>query len=96
MPDPERRKRQFFRANLKQYELTPERYAELKIRQRGVCPGCGKSLDEVKPTVDHMHDESKHVRGILCNHCNLCIGHAYENPEVLRQLASYLEAQGHV
>ncbi len=93
----ERRKNTFFKSNLKnQYSLTLERYDEFKIRQRGVCPGCGKSLDEVKPTVDHVHDETKRVRGILCNSCNLTIGHAHENPEVLRALAEYLDANGHI
>ena len=80
------------------YNLSPEQYAEIKLRQRGVCPGCGKSLDDpdVRPTVDHVHDNTKRVRGITCNHCNLAIGHAYENPEVLRALAFYLEVMGHV
>jgi hypothetical protein len=78
------------------YNLSPEQRAEIRLRQRGVCPGCGKSLDEVKETIDHVHDNTKRVRGILCNHCNLVIGHAYENPEVLRSLAFYLEVMGHV
>jgi DNA-directed RNA polymerase subunit RPC12/RpoP len=76
------------------YGITPERYEALKFAQRGVCAGCGKSLDDpdVQPTLDHKHDETKKVRGILCKHCNLVIGHAYENPEVLRTLADYVEA----
>jgi len=76
------------------YNTTPEHVAELKLRQRGVCPGCGRSLDDpdVRPTIDHVHDRTKRVRGILCNHCNLVIGHAYENPEILRALANYVEA----
>ncbi len=76
------------------YNLSPEQHAELKLRQRGVCPGCGKSLDDpdVKETVDHVHDNTQRVRGLLCNHCNLAIGHARDNPEILRALADYVEA----
>lgn len=76
------------------YNTTPEHVAELKLRQRGVCPGCFRSLDDpdVRPTVDHVHDNTKRVRGVLCNSCNLTIGHARENPEILRSLADYIEA----
>jgi len=42
--------------------------------------------------VDHVHDNTKRVRGVLCNSCNLTIGHARENPEILRSLADYIEA----
>ena len=94
----ERRKRIVQKAFLKkEYALTPEQVEEMKLRQRGVCPPCGKSFDDpdVKMTIDHIHDRTKRVRGLLCNHCNLAIGHAYENPEVLRNLAEYLENNGH-
>jgi Recombination endonuclease VII len=92
----ERRRMIERKANLKRYGLTPERFAEMKLRQRGVCR-CGKSLDDpgIKPCVDHIHGTTV-VRGILCNNCNLVIGHAFENPEVLRALAEYLELMGHV
>jgi len=46
----------------------------------------------VKETVDHVHDNTQRVRGLLCNHCNLAIGHARDNPEILRALADYVEA----
>ena len=40
--------------------------------------------------VDHCH-KTKQVRGILCNHCNLMIGHARDNPETLISAVAYLE-----
>ena len=74
-----------------EYDLTPERFEDMKLRQRGVCPGCGKELSpENRPVPDHIAG-TKIVRGVLCNHCNLTIGHAFDNPEVLRNLATYLE-----
>jgi hypothetical protein len=86
------------RAHLKTYGLTPELFEEYKLRQRGVCAICGNSLEDpaVKAVPDHIHDATRKVRGILCNHCNLMIGHAFENPAILRSGAEYLEAHGHV
>lgn len=40
--------------------------------------------------LDHAHN-SKRFRGWLCRHCNTAIGHAKDNPNVLRALAKYLE-----
>ena len=42
--------------------------------------------------VDHCHKTGK-IRGLLCSTCNLMIGNAYDNPEILRSGANYLEAQ---
>jgi len=39
--------------------------------------------------VDHDHQTGK-VRGILCQHCNLGVGNAGDDPERLRAMASYL------
>lgn len=91
----ERRRRIERKYNLKRYMLTPERFEEYKLRQRGVCAVCGRSLDDegVKVCVDHIHDTTI-VRGLLCNGCNVGIGMFKENPQVLRAAADYLEAYG--
>ena len=39
--------------------------------------------------VDHCH-ETKVVRGLLCNHCNLLLGHARDNKDVLARAITYL------
>lgn len=39
---------------------------------------------------DHCHNENK-FRGWICDSCNRALGHAKDNPEILRSLALYLE-----
>ncbi len=53
----------------------------------GACRGCGSTGPLV---VDHSH-ETDRVRGLLCSPCNLALGMVKDSPDVLRQLASYLE-----
>ena len=40
--------------------------------------------------MDHSHT-TKQFRGWLCHGCNLVLGHAKDNPYLLRELADYLE-----
>jgi hypothetical protein len=51
------------------------------------CPICGRGG---RICFDHSH-ATKRFRGWLCNSCNLILGHAKDDPELLRNLASYLE-----
>jgi hypothetical protein len=95
MTTPERRRYTELKSQLKKYGLTPERRADIRRAQRGVCAICGTDLNTVKECTDHIHG-TVIVRGILCDGCNKMIGFAKENPEILRAGANYLEAQGHV
>ena len=38
----------------------------------------------------HCH-ASQHVRGLLCQHCNVMLGMARESSDILRSAADYLE-----
>ena len=40
--------------------------------------------------IDHDH-ETGFVRGILCSLCNTLLGHAKDDPEILRKAAEYLD-----
>lgn len=80
---------------LRLYGVTQADYEMLLEAQGGVCAVCkeppsgkprygGKFLD-----IDHDHVEG-HVRGLLCRRCNLMLGYAYEDPELLQALSGYL------
>ena len=70
------------RRNLKhKYNLTPEQYNEILLRQNGVCAICSLpdgilNAKTGKPghlPVDHNHKTGQ-VRGLLCFTCNSAIG----------------------
>lgn len=86
--------------NLRQYGLTPIDFDEMLVAQEGVCAICrkpptGGSARYLVLGVDHDHslaNREESIRGLLCWHCNVMIGHARDNPSVLRAAAEYLDA----
>jgi hypothetical protein len=92
--NPEQRKA----AKLKQYwpHLTGKQagleYEKLLAIQNGECNGCSINQKNMKKAfaVDHCHKTGK-IRGLLCDHCNLCLGHAKDDANILKRLANYLE-----
>src|ERR1035437_10727167 len=61
------------RNNLKKkFGITWEEYDELFKKQNGYCPICGRHQSEFKKrlSVDHDHNTKK-VRGLLCQNCNI-------------------------
>ena len=74
------------------FGITLEDYNRMLQEQEGKCKICktdrcnsGRAF-----AVDHCH-ETKVVRGLLCWNCNLLLGRAKDNPDLLRQAANYLE-----
>lgn len=67
-------------------------YNKMFQEQNGLCLGCYRHQSQLEITlnVDHNH-ETGIVRGLLCQNCNLVLGQAQDNPEILRRLADYLE-----
>jgi Recombination endonuclease VII len=51
------------------------------------CEICGSNN---RLGIDHCHDSNK-IRGILCNSCNLALGWADDNIEILEKMISYLK-----
>lgn len=63
--------------------------------QRGQCAICGF----IPPAgerlcIDHDH-QSGEIRGLLCDSCNLLLGHAKDDLAILRKAMEYLEVGGH-
>jgi hypothetical protein len=73
------------------FGLTKERYEQMLREQDGRCAICGdvSRFRSEKLVVDHCH-ASGGVRGLLCGHCNVAIGHMGENPDRLVSAAEYL------
>ena len=90
---------------LKTSELSELR-EQLIVEQNGICPICGKPIN--KPVVDHQHKKrikgTGQVRGVICSSCNVFLAKSENNctrynisleelPNVLRNIADYLEAE---
>lgn len=74
------------------YDITPEHYDTMLEEQGGVCAICetdkpGGPWEKFK--VDHDHKTGK-VRGLLCQHCNVGLGHFNDSPDLLATAIDYL------
>ena len=78
--------------NLKLYGISKEEYNQMFTQQAGCCKGCNKHQSEFKKafSIDHCHDTGI-VRGLLCMHCNLILGHAKDSIDTLTNLINYLK-----
>lgn len=79
----------------RKFGLTVEQYNEMLSEQGGVCGICKCTLlsPRVKQKnfcVDHNHSTGA-VRGILCDACNLILGNANDDVELLSKCIHYLE-----
>lgn len=75
------------------YGLTVHEVDALCASQGGLCAICGRANPpHVKQAlaVDHQHG-TKHIRGLLCLHCNQGLGKFRDDPSLLRLAAEYLE-----
>lgn len=72
----------------KRYKVSLVEAEQLFERRKQGCEVCGSKN---RTAIDHCHTSGK-VRGILCGNCNQTVGHAFDNPYLLRKLANYLEA----
>lgn len=78
------------------YGISEDDYAALRLAQNAKCAACHDTLQGGRrEAIDHSH-ESGVVRGILCCWCNKALGHAKENADRLRALASYVEQHAEV
>lgn len=71
------------------YGVGAEQVAGMMEAQGHACAICSRS--PFKPVVDHCHRNGT-VRGLLCHNCNLALGHARDNPDILVAAANYLHS----
>ena len=77
------------------YKITLEQYRDLLESQKGGCAICGSSDPKRKNAlrlfVDHNHKTNK-IRGLLCHPCNLLMGQAEDNINILEKAISYIKS----
>lgn len=69
------------------YGIDMNDYRNMIIKQDGLCKICN---DTVGLNIDHCHETGK-VRGLLCMTCNLMLGYARDNKQLLESGIKYLE-----
>ena len=93
--NPEKARQQDWKYYLKKkFKITPEEVDLMWVAQDGYCAnsGCETKLEKGKSgaCIDHDH-KTGFIRGILCRTCNLALGHAKDDIDVLYGLISYLK-----
>jgi Recombination endonuclease VII len=80
-------RRSYFRI---MYGTTPEEMEAMLKAQGNSCAICSTDTPGGKGWhLDHCH-AAGHARGVLCNHCNLMLGYARDNPATLAAAIAYL------
>lgn len=74
----------------KMYGMAVEDLEQMLLDQEGRCAVC---RDEIAlgdtAAVDHCHATGK-VRGVLCRHCNIALGHLRDDPSRVASLHEYI------
>lgn len=89
------RTRKYRQMQARRYGLTLDQVESMWSEQRGLCKACGEEMlrggnGARAMAVDHDHTTGA-VRGLLHQRCNMAIGQALDDPELLRKLAAYLD-----
>ena len=71
------------------YGITIEEYDNMFAAQNGICAICGKPQNGKRLFVDHNHETDK-VRGLLCQNCNIALGHMGDDAQLLIKAIDYL------
>lgn len=71
------------------FDITLEQYDQMLKDQDDKCAICGKKPTERYLSIDHDHKTDK-IRGLLCDSCNLLLGHANDDPVILGKSIDYL------
>jgi hypothetical protein len=77
----------------RKFGMTRERFAEMLANQDGLCAICRGDNKARRLHIDHDHTTGE-IRGLLCNNCNLLLGHALDSAERLTAAIAYLAVWG--
>lgn len=76
------------------YAITPAVYEHLLLMQGGHCAMCESTVSGRRGDnyliVDHCH-KTDQIRGLLCHHCNIVLGAARDNVDILQNAINYLQ-----
>lgn len=74
------------------YGITDVERTEMLVKQRYLCAICQTADPGGRGDwkTDHCHNTGT-VRGFLCHHCNLMLGHAKDNVQTLHAAINYLK-----
>lgn len=76
--------------NMRHLKISKEGKERLLFSQDYKCKICQKSLQTpARYHIDHSHGNG-HVRGILCNNCNIGVGHLEEDLDIIKSAIAYL------
>jgi hypothetical protein len=76
------------------YKISEAEYKELLEGQKGLCAICGGPPTGRRNTlsIDHCHVTGT-IRGLLCQNCNVAIGHFKDNTDLLKRAILYLNRE---
>jgi hypothetical protein len=76
------------------YGIPAELFKEMLDKQNNSCAICRLAFEKTNrvntPHVDHAHDGTKQIRGLLCGNCNSGIGKLGDDFSTVIKAASYL------
>jgi hypothetical protein len=87
---PEKRKLYTRNSRIRAYGIEPETYYEMLKQQGNSCAICNGTSKRAM-SIDHDHKTGK-VRGLLCDSCNLSLGHLEKEifvEKALQYIAKY-------
>lgn len=88
----EEKKQRAFESNIKaNYGLSPGKWQKMFEDQCGRCAICCRPQTDFKRkfNVDHDHKTGE-IRALLCGNCNMLLGMAKDDPEILQEAIKYL------
>jgi len=89
----------FCRSKGYKYGISLSFYEKMIAAQQNLCAVCGLPESKINRKtgvveslrVDHNH-ETKAIRGLLCNRCNIVLGHVGDSTQLLCSLIAYLKS----